>query len=187
MSVFNLHTDKNSNFECRIELEGASLKNAIARIVVESQKLNLVFNGTITEHGKCTVHIQEMKGLLEEHTKGKIWLEVIAEDTYFQPWESNFEVVPSKKMTVEVVSATTQSTTPKPTIKVTQPVNPKTLAVRIVEDLRDMGVTIYNMDKSHNLVKKCVLEHVSKLDQHVDSAEIISHIIKLISNSQPTR
>ena len=52
----------------------------------------------------------KIKNLLEESTKGKIRLEVIADDTYFTPWESDFEVETARKVTVEVKTQTNKST-----------------------------------------------------------------------------
>jgi hypothetical protein len=108
--MYTLYTDKQELFECSISLEGASVKNSQARLIVESDDLNLLFKGTIDSSGKCTVPIKKLKNLLEESTKGKIRLEVIADDTYFTPWESNFEVETAKKLTVEVKSQTNKST-----------------------------------------------------------------------------
>ena len=48
--------------------------------------------------------IKKLKGLLEGNAKGEIKLEVIAEDTYFTPWKSEFVVEASKTLTVEVKS-----------------------------------------------------------------------------------
>ena len=45
-----------------------------------------------------------MRGLLGEDDTGKMKLEVIAEDTYFLPWESDFVVDTNKKIKVEVKS-----------------------------------------------------------------------------------
>lgn len=108
--MYTLYTDKQELFECSISLEGASVKNSQARLVVESDNLNLLFKGTIDSNGKCTVPIKKLKNLLEESTKGKIRLEVIAEDTYFTPWESDFEVETARKVTVEVKSQTNKNT-----------------------------------------------------------------------------
>ena len=41
---------------------------------------------------------------MSENTTGDIKLEVIAEDTLIEPWQSNFVVSTSKKVTVEVKS-----------------------------------------------------------------------------------
>lgn len=102
--MYKLFTDKTELFECNIKLEGASLKNSQARLVIESEDVNLLFKGQITSEGKCIIPIKKLKGLLEGNTKGEIKLEVIAEDTYFTPWKSEFVVEASKKLTVEVKS-----------------------------------------------------------------------------------
>jgi len=102
--MYTLFTDKTELFECNIKLEGASLKNSQARLIIESEDINLLFKGQITPEGKCLIPIKKLKGLLEGNTKGEIKLEVIAEDTYFTPWKSEFIVEASKKLTVEVKS-----------------------------------------------------------------------------------
>ena len=102
--MYTLFTDKTELFECNIKLEGASLKNSQARLIIESEDVNLLFKGQITSDGKCIIPIKKLKGLLEGNTRGEIKLEVIAEDTYFTPWKSEFIVEASKKLTVEVKS-----------------------------------------------------------------------------------
>jgi hypothetical protein len=102
--MYRLFTDKTELFECNIKLEGAQLKNSQARLIIESEDINLLFKGKIDSDGKCTIPIKKLKGLLEGDTKGEIKLEVIAEDTYFTPWKSEFVVEASKKLTVEVKS-----------------------------------------------------------------------------------
>jgi len=102
--MYTLFTDKTELFECNIKLEGASLKNSQVRLIIESEDINLLFKGQITTDGKCVIPIKKLKGLLEGNTKGEIKLEVIAEDTYFTPWKSEFVVEASKKLTVEVKS-----------------------------------------------------------------------------------
>ena len=102
--MYKLYTDKIENFDAKIQLEGASLKKSKARLVIESEDFDLMFKGTITESGLVKVPVKRLRGLLDENTKGTIKLEVIAEDTYFTPWESTFEVEASKKITVEVGS-----------------------------------------------------------------------------------
>lgn len=108
--MYTLYTDKQEVFECSISLEGASVKNSKARLIVESKDLNLLFKGKIDSNGKCTVPIKKLKNLLEDSTKGKMRLEVIADDTYFTPWESSFEVETAKKVTVEVKSQSNKNT-----------------------------------------------------------------------------
>jgi hypothetical protein len=90
--IYKIFTDKNENFICEVSVKNASLKGSIARLIVESNDgPNLVFYGKIND-GKCIVPIKKVKGLLEENSTGKLALEVIVEDTYFKPWESDFIV-----------------------------------------------------------------------------------------------
>ena len=118
---YKLYIDKKENFECQLKIEGASLRDAKSRMIIESDDFNLMFDGTIDNSGKCVVPISRLKGLLREGTKGTMKLEVIAEDTLFTPWESDFEVEASKKVTVEVKSQTTK----KPIVETKVKVNVK--------------------------------------------------------------
>ena len=102
--MYKLYTDKTELFECDIKIEGTSLSKSTARIIVETSDYSLMFNGKIEQGGKCTIPIKKLKGLIDESTKGNMRLEVIAEDTYFVPWKSDFEIEASKKVTVEVKS-----------------------------------------------------------------------------------
>lgn len=102
--MYKLFTDKPETFECDIKIEGASLKRSKARLVVETSDYSLMFNGEINSSGRCKIPIKKLKGLIDESSNGNIRLEVIADDTYFIPWKSEFEVQASKSVTVEVVS-----------------------------------------------------------------------------------
>ena len=102
--MYKLYTDKTEIFECKVKIDGASLSNSKARLIIESEDLNLLFNGRIDEHGNCKIPIKRLKGILPESMKGEIKLEVIADDTYFIPWKSEFSVDASKKVVVEVKS-----------------------------------------------------------------------------------
>ena len=102
--MYKLFTDKAELFECDIKIEGTSLSKSTARLVVETSDYSLMFNGKISSNGKCEIPIKKLKGLIDENSKGNMRLEVIAEDTYFIPWKSEFEIDASKKVTVEVKS-----------------------------------------------------------------------------------
>ena len=105
--MYKLYTDKPELFECDIKIEGASLNKSTARLVVETSEYSLMFNGSISKDGKCKIPVRKLKGLIDESTTGNIRLEVIAEDTYFTPWKSDFDVQASKQVTVEVHSQST--------------------------------------------------------------------------------
>jgi len=102
--MYKLYTDKSELFECDVKITGASLAKSKARLVVETSDYSLMFNGKIDSTGKCSIPIRKLRGLVDEDTKGSIKLEVIAEDTYFTPWTSDFEIQASKQVTVEVKS-----------------------------------------------------------------------------------
>jgi hypothetical protein len=101
--MYTLYSDKNNIFECDIQLEGASLSQAFARVIVEGENLNLVFNGNISSEGNCRIEMPKLS-MLEEG--GEMKLEVIADDMYFNPWNSNFELKKSKSIKVEVKQPT---------------------------------------------------------------------------------
>ena len=101
--MYTLYTDKNNIFECDIQLEGASLSQAFARVIVEGNDLNLVFDGKINNDGNCRIEMPKLNMLKEG---GEMKLEVIADDMYFNPWNSDFELKKSKSVTVEVKQPT---------------------------------------------------------------------------------
>ena len=117
---YKLYTDKQEMFECEVSVKNANLKNSIARLVVESDGLDLVFKGKIND-GKCTVPIRKLKGILDESTKGNIFLEVIVEDTYFKPWSSEFIVEEHTSIKVDVKEQKESSNKPILEVKVKEP------------------------------------------------------------------
>ena len=166
--MYKLFTDKTELFECSISLEGASLKKSKARLVVETQDYSLLFDGTISKGGKCEIPIRKLKGLIDEDTTGNIRLEVIAEDTYFTPWESDFEVDASKKVTVEVKSQTTKKpiveTKVKVEVKNERPTNTEKehvvnlLKLLIKEDINIDNIS-YKRNKLNNIVATYLKEN----------------------------
>jgi len=117
--MYKLFTDKSELFECDIKIEGASLTNSIARLVVETSDYSLMFNGKISSNGKCQIPIRKLKGLIDESSNGNIRLEVIADDTYFTPWKSEFAIEASKRVTVEVKSQSNKKVMKENKVKVT--------------------------------------------------------------------
>ena len=144
--MYKLFTDKSELFECNISLQGASLKKSKARLVVETQDYSLMFNGSISNGGKCEIPIRKLKGLIDENTTGNIRLEVIAEDTFFTPWESDFEVDASKKVTVEVKSQTTK----KPIVE-----------AKVEVKVKDEKPTITEKEHVINLFKLLIKEDIN--------------------------
>ena len=63
--MYTLYSDKNNIFECDIQLEGASLSQAFARVIVGGDNLNLVFKGDITTEGNCRIEMPRLNMLKE--------------------------------------------------------------------------------------------------------------------------
>ena len=116
--MYTLYSDKPNLFECSIQLEGTSISNSFARLIIESDENSLVFNGEIDKNGACLVPIKKIKGLVSEG--GNMRLEVVADDMYFNPWNSEYELKQSKSVTVEVKQPTKsliENKTPKVEVK----------------------------------------------------------------------
>jgi len=184
--MYKLYTDKIENFEAKIKLEGASLKKSTARLVIESSDFDLMFKGTISESGKVKIPVKRLRGLLDENTNGKIKLEVIAEDTYFTPWESTFEVQASKKVTVEITSQS------KPIIeenkssieilsqkKIT--LSEKQHVINIVKMLIKENINIKNLSIKKNKLNNIVAEYINENTIAQDQkAPVINKVIKVL-------
>ena len=155
--MYKLFTDKAELFECDIKIEGASLSNSTARLVVETNDYSLMFNGKINNSGKCEIPIKKLKGLIDESIKGNIRLEVIAEDTYFIPWKSEFEINASKKVTVEIKSQN------KPLIESKGPIVHVSKIKETKKINKSKQVTITESEKLHilNIMKLLIHENVN--------------------------
>ena len=190
--MYKLFTDKKEVFECDIKLSGASLDKSNVRLVVESADVNLLFKGKIDSTGKCTVPVKRLSGLLGESTTGTLRLEVIADDTFFTPWKSEFIVETSKKVVVEVKSQNKSRIveTSKPAIEVaniknTSPariIKESTHIVRILKQLIKEKVTLKNLPSKKNIVNR-VIANYSKKYTITESKQkrIIDGIVKVLS------
>ena len=113
--MYRLLKDKNNEFQCEIRLEGASAKDAKARLFLEADGCEYVFSGQISNE-RCIIPLGKLKKYANLLESGKIRLEIIAEDTVFTPYESNYELDQEKKVTVEVIQPS--QTQKKPMIEV---------------------------------------------------------------------
>jgi len=112
--MFKLYTDKNNTFKCKVAIEGANENTSLARLVIEGENHNLMFDGNIKE-GICEIKIGKFKNFDNFKSKGQVKLEVIADDTYFTPWKSEYTLEQSKVVTVEMVEEKEDS---KPLVEV---------------------------------------------------------------------
>ena len=184
--MYKLFTDKTELFECNISLQGASLKKSKARLVVETQDYSLLFNGSINSNGKCEIPIRKLKGLIDEDTSGNIRLEVIAEDTFFTPWQSDFEVETSRKVTVEVKTQTTQKPIleAKATVKPQQVTNSeKDHVVNLFKLLVKEDINIDNISYKRNKLNNIVATYL-KENTINNTEKIINGVLKVLESKK---
>lgn len=122
--MYKLLRDKNNEFQCEIRLEGTSAKNASVRLFLEGDGCEYSFIGKI-DGEKCTVPIGKMKRFPNLLENGIIRLEVIAEDTWFVPYKSEYQLDQEKRVTVEVKQDIPKETKPMVEVKVADQEKPK--------------------------------------------------------------
>jgi len=133
--MYKLLKDKNNEFQCEIKLEGASINNATARLFLEADGAEYSFKGEI-DGNKCTIPMGKLKKFANLLENGKIRLEVLADDTLFVPYESDYVLEAEKSVTVEVkqqaeapkkpmMEVKVQEIAPAPQPKVEAKVEPK--------------------------------------------------------------
>ena len=87
MSAYTIYLDKEETFQCEVSIKNASIKDSSARLIIESDDINLVFFGTVSKD-TITVPIKSLKKYFTESDKATIKLEVIVENNLVTPWES---------------------------------------------------------------------------------------------------
>ena len=186
--MYKLFTDKSELFECDIKLEGASLSKSSARLVVETSDYSLLFKGKINSNGKCEIPIRKLKGLIDENTTGNIRLEVIAEDTFFTPWESDFEVDASKKVTVEVKSQSTKKPIVETKVNVKVKEEKPTLTekdhvINLLKLLVKEDINIENISYKRNALNNIVATYL-KENTVKNTGKVINGVLKILEKEK---
>lgn len=99
---YKIYLDKEETFECEVSIKNASSKDSSARLIIESEDVNLVFYGKVTKD-TITVPIKILKKYFTESDKGKIKLEVIVENNLITPWESELEFESYNKVEIKEI------------------------------------------------------------------------------------
>lgn len=196
--MYKIYTDKTEEFNCKIQIEGAELNDSKVRLIIEGKDFNLLFNGNIDGDGKCTVNISKVK-MLSEGLTGKIKLEVIADDTFFTPWEDNYIVETSKKVVVEVESKDNSKiiSESKPKVKIERVENiqknavpkirealqkEKICFIDIKNQLVNEEIDLYNLKDNKLKFKNIVTETIKKYALSPDKQKWLSNnILKFLS------
>jgi hypothetical protein len=189
--MYKLYTDKTEIFECKVKIDGASLSNSQARLIIESEDLTLLFKGKIDNDGNCKIPIKKLKGLIPESIKGEIKLEVIADDTYFIPWKSDFSVDASKKVVVEVksqdadliientpkVSVTEVKQTPEPEVNTTIKEHIVNLMRLLLREDINIDNIVFKKNKANSIISTYLNSQQVKLTEPTKN-QIIEGLIK---------
>lgn len=117
------YKDKGTLFEFKINVEGVDIDSTFARVILENNDRKYLFEGKIKD-GICSVDLPALKDL-KETKKSKLKVEVIADTSYFVPYESDYELKESKKVVVEMVSKKSESVKPKVIIEAIEKVEVK--------------------------------------------------------------
>ena len=184
--MYKLYTDKQETFECDLFLEGADLKESSARIVVESKDLTLMFKGTIDDKGNCKVPIKKLKGLMSENTTGDIKLEVIAEDTLIEPWQSDFIVDTAKKVTVEVKSQKTKpqiKESTKPQVKIKSVKNYVNPIDEMVNTLIENKITIDKVLQNKKKIAPILNNYANTINYQGGTQKFIKKVINKLAKT----
>jgi len=100
--------DKEETFECEASIKNASYKNSSARLIIESEDVNLVFFGSVDKN-TITVPIKSLKMYFTESDTAKIKLEVIVENQLVTPWESEVQFDNYNKVEIKEIKNIKQS------------------------------------------------------------------------------
>jgi hypothetical protein len=169
--MYNLYLDKPTEFNCEVSIKNASLKDAFARLIIETKDgLALMFPGKL-EDGRCSVPIKRLKGLLDENSRGEVKLEVIVEDTYFSPWKDDFI---AEKHTDVKVQIQEQKKPSKPMVEVTTVKNQPKLseaASDLVYIFEKVGINKDNLNRRKKDFKQVVKEYFKASPEHLKGSK----------------
>ena len=168
-----LYTDKSEIFECNISLEGVSIKNSKLRAILKFDDKNLMVEGKINPDGKGEIILPKLKNISEDGEVGKMQLEVIAEDVYFQPYEETFKVETSKKVTVEVLNKKPS----KPKI-VVEKVTPE---FELMTLLKERGITKKMLIKNKSRLSKVLYNYYKETNINEGFDKFLQKVLKKLS------
>ena len=153
--MYTIQLDQTKNFECSLKIQGASLKKSKINMIIEGDDFDIKLKGAIDSSGKVTIPIKKLKGILDENIKGNMFLEVIAEDTYFTPYKTEYLTEVSRK--VEVISVNGKS---KESLTESESVN--------ITDSKPK-VTISDIKNDDALLIK---EHVNRINKNITRSNL---------------
>lgn len=175
--MYKLQLDQVKDFQCKLKIEGASLKKSKANLIIESDTFDLKFKGKINQDGQVTIPLNKLKGILDENIKGNMYLEVIADDMYFTPYSTEYITETSRK--VEVISVNDENilvedSAPKITVTDVQESTPAKPKKSIKDNPQYHSAKLIKIIKEHKL-------NIFKLE---DKTKIANQIQKYLKSNK---
>jgi hypothetical protein len=161
--MYKIFLDQNKTFECNINIDGASLDKSEARLLLEAEHFTLSFKGEIKSDGTVKIPINKLKGIIREDFTGNISLEVIAEDTVFVPWKSEYRTGVSKKVEVSFDVPLKESATTASKPKMTFVIKPDEF------DTKEHINEIFKILAKNDVSKKTLATHQKTFNKLVET------------------
>ena len=181
--------DKSEKFSADLEIEGTTTSKTKIRMVLEfNDNKNRLYYGTIDKNGKVEVKIPALNDI--EETKGNAILEVIADSTFFSPWESEFEIKTSKTVKIKEARFEAESETKVKLIenKETKPIVVKSdLKEKISEKSKSLVNSILEIYKKENLRNRIKIKSSLEDKKFNDDTILWANTVFEDSNSQKAK
>ena len=182
MNGYTIYVDRDTVFECDAIIKNASIKDSSARLIIESDDINLVFFGTVSKD-TISVPIKSLKKYFTESDKATIKLEVIVENNLVTPWES--ELLFDSYNKVEIKEIKNVKSKPLIEIKVKEDKKQQQLETKTKEIEQKV---VAESKKPAKTLKQKLLESVNeevkkiRVDGKLNKEEKKELIKKLLSN-----
>lgn len=184
--MYTIYLDSTKVFECTLKLKGINIKNTKVNLVIETDNFDLRCKGNISHTGKVSIPIKKLKGILNENTKGKLYLEVIADDNYFIPFNSSYITEIHKK--VDIIENIQLKDTEYPVQLVESIITGlndnviKTHARKIIKNMANKKINIFKLEHKNQVVQYIqnyiVKNKIKESSFNILLKEIIINLIK---------
>jgi hypothetical protein len=115
MEKIIIYKNKGETFRCQLNVEGAKSEDTIIRLCIELSEMNLFFKGNLYENGECVIEIPKLKELKDQ--SGEIYIEVIADSTYFKVYEAEVSLQNSVDVKFSGLKSDNANTSPSVKLK----------------------------------------------------------------------
>lgn len=150
------YKDSLDTFECDITIEGATTNSSKSRLILEFSDRTLLFNGDIS-NGHVSISIPKLSEI--QDATGNATLEIIADSTYFEAWQSPFELKSKKSVAIAevainsdkskvVIENVSKEKSSKPVAPTKQGIYTKTCSSRNREFVKESFDRFKSLDKS---------------------------------------